>query len=572
MSPKYNVNRQENTILENDSRIKSNISISYHRISIEDLMNKINSGCGSEIFRLGKYWSDHSFFQLSINVNKISVYNLCVILMDLLGSKWVSKGNQYYLELSDDKEADRKKWWRVYENSKRSSLQMIATLRESCFNLSSEKVWGYMPTGLKRYISNDFEDVSFYKIRQYISPRSFSNARKLVINRDIADTEFVNSVLNAAYNFQEIDKSTKIDFDRIRISYNQNMAKISLINKARVMDTGNSLDMRGGESIQNEALLQSVFLTLQLNHKNLVEIIKKNKSLGNNERKSLCEFQNKTYWPSNSIKIDSIDSNTDYIPPRRDIVINVLRKRKDFQYISDIYDMYEDLPNAKFLAGLESESSEAIISKYMDSWDVSVKKTENIVLIRNNRWYRDDAIATRSEYCDSILKRVLLLFSLEGNQIGDKTITSFDRLFLEIVVDVFKKINIYQINNSFCFYLPENKYYSSIKDGQMVFPISFISDFIVTNHAFIMLIASLDKNSLGNFLSVGIPINTLNQSQRKNLAGLTDISFPTGEPVINGTKVKLVFGVSTSAGAVDPRIMSMPKRLLIGTYQLEFFD
>jgi hypothetical protein len=486
----------------------------------------------------------------------MEVLNNIKILYD---GEYKKINNEIYFAMVENRQKETKNWWAIYNKERSKSLSEFVILRKKAFDIPrleqqpdgsfSEVIfWKNLPEEMKNEIANDIDQRYLYKLN--IGNVLYKKYQKVVH----FDINYINSTtikdISASLSlFQKDTPFENFNFNIVSVQASQDSVSISVSDKKDIIATG--LQMYFGDSEKDDKRKQQLYSLIQLDHKNLIHSFDKKDKITKNIT-DLINSSKKKFWDSNDDISEAGDANT--VAYSRNNVLDLLSENPKFEYISDVYYQPESLLTEKEKMNITVNNPEQIINKYKSVWDVSVKSDQNVFLIRNNKWYRDDFLMPDIDICNNLVR----IYNEENENLKDE-ITEWDKKLIIECGKALKKHTLYQISNGIFNYMPPKMTKSKLFPQENVFPLSQIADFILSKYELLDFISSLNGVGLDEFFSNGIIYGQLTNIQKEKLRKLDLYFMPVDTSVLRLEVVPKIqsIGFNSKNAGILPRLLKV---------------
>lgn len=555
--PLFSYYNYDNSLFEKEV-YQQKISISEKNISLKELLNKLGAACDTRI-EVSKNISD---CRLKLKVKGRSLSEIFSNIETLYDGEYKKIDNKIYFSLTKQRNDQSKAWWKAYNKEREIAIRQLSESRRKAFDtrVSEQQAdnsftevtfWKKLPDDVKDRISNDLDQRYFYKLKiEEPSYRQFQNS--VLMRSDSLSSTLLSEITSSLKAYQSGTPYAESNFANVSLNWSYRNAYIATIVDDKEIVTGLQLSF-STVSPEEEIRRKRAYSVIQLDHRALPKVYDKEAKIPKGI-KELVESSKGRFWEDDSASVE--EGNKDAPVFSRNNVLDCLAEKPDFEFISDIYYQPETLLPKNERSKISLDKPENVIKKYRVGWDVSVRKKGDITLVRNNRWYRDDYLMPDIKVSNSLVG----LYSRSANIETGKEIL-WDSDFLRQSSQVIKSQSLFQISNGFSNYIPEENTTSVLVKEGYAFPLSQISDFILSKYELLDFIQSLDDSSFKGLISDGIRYGNLTDLQREKLAKVPSSYITLGTSPNAIVKLKVInssggINITSINAGIMPRLSS----------------
>ncbi len=370
------------------------ISIKKFSINLRNFVDEISQYFGVDL-QVDEKVKD---LNLQCLITEKTLEEVKSIISTWLPGKWVGDLNNTVI-MHSDVYSQKKQWWNLFN----------AVFSEEN-NRYYENILKKIPKN-KSFLENKIpkENINALKESYIFNPLSIYNGDIPIFDKFFKKFDGPSLRSEPVFifiPFSEIDQdiydiAIEIcnDFNNLKITRNDNKAGMFFYFATSTIYAGvlaNSRIIGSGASLSS----YSDNIVSRLNQSNLSDLIEKYKIKNSNYRKLAYIQKNKIY------KKDEIPYNQIYKYPIPFIpgIISGISDKIKINYICDVYSQPFEIKSVestvKFLKNVDD------LSKFVGKYDYSCDMQDNCVLIRNNRWYRDDELEVPKSILESIRKMI----------------------------------------------------------------------------------------------------------------------------------------------------------------------
>lgn len=280
--------------------------------------------------------------------------------------------------------------------------------------------------------------------------------------------------------------------------------------------------------------------------------------------RQLAEFQKTTFWKNTTPKVP-LPHRGNLMPPLRPEVISIIAEVFDIEYVSDYYSRpgapltpSEAKSFREYLTGLRSSEPslksalEESLNRHAVQYDVSWKRdTSGLLLIRSNRWYRDDRLEVPAPY----LRRYLPAFAAAMKSWSERTKQwkserspsqggnlppQYQQERLDFEANVNATLTLWQISNGLRWAVADEYWIRPESASTVIIrgepvrhlstPFQFAADSILNRRVFLPFYRSLDTAARGLLLRGELPHSAVPLALRDQALAVSAASaLPEGD-------------------------------------------
>lgn len=516
------------------------MSLSAKGIPVDDLCRRIqkDSGATCQADKMA------GAIKLYVRLEKRSLADVMDALALLTRGTWTRTKTGYLLKTSDQATQERQEWWRLFEAELQDwqSRKQTAVLQEMRRPpLTPEQIAAMQAPDVQgpdpgRSFWNSFSPEDQSGLAGITSPTVFF--RRLPASLPISPTR-------EGGRFIPIDALAPAALQAVATSASQAGQRFEFQRDATgvvVSGTGGSLSV--DVTLKNGLLPTSGIrlFTPQfprspatlLEQRDLLQAVDRFPKQVPESWKKLAAYQRGTFWPGTG---ERNAPPPDLIPERLTDDLDALTDRYRVDILSDYHAVPERPGPSAPRSKADIRTLEPELRKLASRHDVSWKRVGSLVLVRDNRWYRDDALEVAPDDLNSLTG----LLPKPATGIGGPPASP--AASLEAAAAALSRLSLWQIANGMRYYVDETQYDKARKGAAGVRdweksncqPLAPISETILTSYytcLFYQRLAPLDRQAL---LGSGVPLRTLPPPQ----AALLVQAVPLAAPVMTSPEAKI---------------------------------
>jgi len=564
------------------------ISLDEKGTSLEDLLKILNS---KEVALIAD--KSCAAQKLHLRLKKRPLRTLMLSLAELLPGQWrLREDKSYVLELKPSAVQRRTTWWRLYLEERDRALTEV---RQLVFKKFREAPY-------RRRANNPNTENSDIEIEIAMADKQdFLRSLPEAIHKQVAERllDFrsynVSGEIPLGY-FEET--ATVVPVNTLPVSPRELLEKNPAVrrfvakrdvnwNKAllRFSNTGFavsvSIALPNGDATSTHELFVGnapETLAIWLNHQPLADVVDQMGKKAPPNWKQLTAYQKRLVWKN----LPPTKKPNIALRPRRADALHHIGEQANIEFVSDYYALYgSPLSNQEKSAPLKHSLTEELALFAVEQDSSYKKRNDNVYLVRNNRWYRDDNL----EVSPTLLKRWYAPnkgLDPRDRRINFSALPSLEQTRRQIdwMADVTGELDLYQICNGLMYFSPEkedtliiSKQSKAGDEGEEAKPVSdlrdtfpFLDDVsrILHQYRTIRFYAGLDASMRTAILENRLPFLSLTVAQQKEAISLMPTTFLAGQEMI--TPQTLV-GLQTNHGREVLSFNNLPRlRLSIANF------
>ncbi|MBC8135641.1 MAG: hypothetical protein H8F28_07135 [Fibrella sp.] len=487
-------------------------------------------------------------------------------LAELVPGNWQKRGENHYELVMDSEAVDkRRRWWLLFERGRVAGLQAyrdqaLKSMRggkpegdfkdAELFDEMAARAgfFGALPSDLQKRIADNLNEKILFTPRG--SGMITSSDDEVGVDMRLselppeAQTMIRNRVNGISLRQVDLGDPT-IRFCNLGVSVSANVVSGSG-NRAW---SGQVFNM----SVREPSLSDGMEVLAELEQRRLPEKVAKLGDRAPRLWQQLAAFQESRVWQNAAPAIPA-PRHMRVPPPLRPEVMAIIAEALDLEYISDYYSKSggaftpdEEKSLRDYLSKLRSDlpslnaAADESLNNHAKQFDVSWKRaTSGVVLVRNNRWYRDDRLEVPAPF----LRRNFPVFRAAMRAWSDgvagwrkQTPTPTGLLSppehyrerLDFEADVNASLTMWQIANGLRWAVPEEYWTkpapTEIVDGRSFrhtpTPLHMAADAILNRRLFLPFYRSLDGGGRGLLLRGQLPFAGLPLALRDDALALS---------------------------------------------------
>lgn len=531
-----------------DERLGSPISVKQTGITLQNLLRQISPP--SVILRAGRSCAEQ---KIQINLKNRSRRVVMEALAELIKGRWQTEGKDGYLLVQDeDAVLKRNLWWRYYEENQQESKNVLvqALLRRMHsrpvpagfleglnetppdIQRNNDKRLGFfnlLPMELQKSIAETILDSAFvfggnmiYSGQEAVIGRPFSELPEK-LQKYIQD-ELAHDKAEHEQTRQDADKPDTRVADSTVLFRNEGVnIRVSL-----VFADGQQY----GTAIMISAAPPKNVSFLGLDHRGVPAEVKRLGIKAPSSLKRLADFQKTTVWNNPLTSPDSYQ----FPPLDRTEVLNWLAEKSKIEFIADDYNTDSRPMTQEDREQTPSAPPAKELNLLSTTHDVSWKqRTDQLYLVRNNRWYRDDFLQAPDNLIQEGIEAASPLSKMKNGVLPDLAAV---KSLTEWQAKAWTTLSYWQIAYGICPAIQVSK------TGQREFPLFAVGEQILKHPKLLQFYASLSSPQKELLWKEGLRLSNLSDAQRLAVAPLL-AQLPSPSP-------------------------NAPPRLVLGTEQLVF--
>lgn len=578
--------------LLSDSRLQKHITIRAKGVALRDLLEQWEKEIGVPL-SADRYTAEQ---KLQMNLRERPVGDALSGIAELLQGEWkADKGQGYRLVRSPEAVDYAKEWWKRYDRERERTRQLavqwamkqmnrykpgpgaLETLEAkddtSLINgFHNSRFWSDLPVPMQQAIAERYQDRSDARLPALRSSNGKSALPYKVtavssgnaIPFRFADLSVTSqeSLQYSLANMQPNYKGQPIQNVVISVS-GYNSTVVAILNDGRKMETGNWLYVTP----------ENAPPSLSLDHHDLAASIAARGGKPSKDAVVLLAYQKQTVWENGNLPKASEETCL----PRLPDVLAHYAKETDSEYLADYYSLpYRPLTQAEWHRKIPDADTE--LRSLAVNYDVSFRKSRGIILVRNNRWYRNDVLEAPSRVTKR-LEKAAATPPIPPTVLDKRTAGIYAAL--ELAALVAQEATEYQIANSLYYGVeeermpaPEMQTEDSLRKSRCQ-PLLHAADSAFHHYAVLRFYSTLAVDQQTAILSTGIPLHELSPATYEQLSKIEPLLPATGLlrlsctnfgflPVVNGTDGRRIninpyqFGTSPMFDLVRPRLQVVP--------------
>lgn len=512
-SPNPSISPAPSHPLEMDKRLDRAITITTNEIQLDELLHHLSTkdfwltcdrSCASQ--------------KLQLRLIKRPLRTLMQSLMELLPGVWQARedGHGYRLVMSDKAVTKRETWWRLYlgEWERAKAAQRAYVLKALRGHdekplIDSDASNDYrqgldffhaLPAALQDQIADQMMDYAF------ITRRYSMDAQEGAVVTRLADlSEQDQNIL--LQTFAEFLQRNRGNSDEIYVRF---------VNAGWTV--ASSLFLSNGK--ETDAFLLHVgqapdAAVLSLYHPHLPIIVKQMGKDAPAAWRQLAAYQESRVWPNDLPVI----TTHEFPPPCRSDSLQWLGDQANIEFVSDYYSKPCRLLTAEDKQHPLTEPVASALNRLAVEQDLSWKQRPgNIYLVRNNRWYRDDAL----EVPDSLLRDWLAQLMPAGSMpmqnktTADSSSPDAIKSHMDLAAQIVSLLSPWQIAYGLEYLtvdLISSDPVSGEKKTLTIFPFVLLADSVLREYDTARLYADLNDSARRTLVDGRLPLAALNPSQ-----------------------------------------------------------
>lgn len=547
--------------LAKDAPLQRTITLDETGVSLEELLRKVSSK--TVVLSCARVCAPQ---KVQVRLKQRPLYALMESLAELLPGSWkrLKDGSGYRLEIDQKTLARRERWWRLFlrEREKAKAAQiayMLAEMRtppekrrltsnspqSSKMATLAREVFYSLPASLQELIARQLNDVPFY------------TTGIMLFTSDDEEGAILVRLSDLPASAQEIvrEQNPGLPSDAL-----MRFANGGFILRADILGTEGQ---RIGMSLKLDVPFAPNALSLLSNHAMLVEEVRRLGRDAPEAWKQLAAYEESRVWDNTLPE----NGRRPLQPPRRVAILQWLGEKADMEFVADYY----SLPCTPVPMSPEQRARpltrplEAELNHRAAELDMSWKRrSDDIYLFRNNRWYRDDYL----EVPAPLLKRWFSMHSRDKGSQGPLSLRANVpmRNLMDWSAEVVTTLTPWQIANGLRWAVREERFLVQNTQKPLVNPVSskltelpfswmFDSDYILRSYSTVRFYASLSAPARASLLENHLPFTALNPIQQKQAL----LCLPTlralleaKKPILLGLTLKQTIGSKVRLVCVTP--------------------
>ena len=520
-TPSYYASQMQ--MFQSNGVFQDDFSLTNKSVTIDELLKIVEQSSSTHL----SVAPDLKYQRVHLKVTHRRTSQFLVQLAELFNAEWSHTNNGYTLTYAPNMITYQRNWWRLYDGERGKGLVTgygllingmsekpkfkhpgIPLTEEDRFSLENgaytTQFWYDLPTDMKSSIAHAMSYSFIYPRLPVFS--SFSYEGGVVAHFSSLPDTCQKSFLNMA---------TQLDPNLQPTS----LAKIVILNEGfgfiaiAIKQDGNLAV--GGPELHVRTYLNIPAFTVD--HRDIPAVAERERNIPK-AWVTLIEYQNQTFWNKSLSKTKVAERVT----PRLSDVVDLMAKKTGSDFITDDY----SLPQRPLDTGEKGYKWSNPINEELDKiaaqYDVSWRTDDKVILIRNNRWYRDD----RLEVTDPLITRL--------SKIAEYTKGNFSVPLSPENLQVYgimqqssfaaENFSLWQLANGLYFYTDENRVPAlqeqnekTLKDSNCQ-PFSDIAQIAFVYNKTCLFYAGLTSQQRLLLLSVGVPFASLTNLQRQLLS------------------------------------------------------
>jgi hypothetical protein len=398
-----------NIELDKDVRLARTTPIRVTSVTLRDLFRHLS---GSRLILVaGRSCADQ---RVQIQLKNRPLRTLMRALAEMLPATWspLPDGSGYRLEMTDSAIQRRRRWWQLYEgeweNTRRALRELVlkqmrtapqapdpkmveaqhADMALQLQDMTLIRMFNELPASLQEQIADQPIDFALYS----------GHSTHGVIEGAVAVplTQLPDSVRNVVASSQA------------RLMAERGLSEWELT----VLFCNMGTDVRVCVLLPNDEINDTRIHTamppaprpdfLPLEHPWIVDRVRKLGSAASPTWKALAAFQASRIWPNEKVHLNGVVIP----PPARVEELAAIGATGDMEYVADCYSRVTSPLSEGARSILGAMPGKQALDRIAEEQDCSWKQnSDNVYLMRNNRWYRDDNL----QVSDAAIARGLAL-------------------------------------------------------------------------------------------------------------------------------------------------------------------
>lgn len=524
------------TTVLSDPLLQKRVTISAKGIALHELL-KIWGKESGVLLSADRYTSEQKI-QLQLRDRPLS--DVLSGIAELLQGEWiVDKEKGYRLRRSPEAIAYAKEWWKRYDQERERMRQaagewfvgrmtryktdsiQLKQIEEtgdisSLNGFHSARFWNDIPPTVKQAVANRYEDRSDMRLPEVPGG---SNYTSLLGENEIA-FPFTDLPITSQESLNYTLQKSQPNFSGQTINTVIVASGSSGLNSRVVLNSGHQMQVDYLSKVYGETVPQ-----LLLDHSNLAEKIEKRGDKPSKDAAVLLQYQKKTVWQTDNLPKPDREDYRGRLP---DVLSHYAQETKE-EYIADYYSLpYRPLTQAEWKKKIPDPDKE--LRSVAANYDISFRRTKGLVLIRHNRWYRNDALEASTDVVTRLEK--MTAAPLKAPETFGR---SAARIYpsLEIAAQMTNEAPLYQIANSLYYGVSEKSMPAPELQTEMSLfksrsqPLLQIANSAFMYYPVVRLYALLSHEERIAVLTVGLPISALSPTAYQQLSTIKAV-LPTG--------------------------------------------
>lgn len=511
------------------------------------------------------------------------VHEIMTALAEMLPGAWQKRGEkQYELVMDSDALDKRRRWWLLFERARSAGLQayrdqaLKAMRGGSLPSLGSEggepvdleayeevkqrsEFFGALPPDLQERIADNLNDKILFMPQRDGAVGSQDDEVGVDVRLSELPTRLQETIRNKASGMAQ--RPVNIGDPTIRFSNNG----IALYANITGGDRGVPRGMISSLTVMAPPSADDMSVLAELDQRELPAKVAK---LGDKAPllwKQLAKYQEGRVW-ENEKPTGSAPRRGDGRRRLRPQELAIIAEIFDSEFVSDYYSQIgammppdEEKKFREHLTTLRSrmtapKGSDEVLNSHVAEFDLSWKRVPTgIVLVRNNRWYRDDRLEVPAPYLRRVLPAMhsaMMTWSkgmkewgkqkLPGN--GGYAPATYYRERLDIEADIHANLTPWQIANGLQWAVPEEEWVeptSKTENGVMVrrggAPFGYLSKTIQDRRIFLPFYRRLDSQARDLLLRRQLPFAGLSLAVQQDVLRLSGSEGMSSEVLATAT-------------------------------------
>ncbi len=445
----FKCNAQRQLSLSGDVRLNKLVTIEKIGIELGDFLASV----GNTSLSLSSE-SNCTHLKLQLRLRYRPLHRVMEALAELVPGKWIAQpnGTGYILAMDADAVSYRKKWWELLSRDRERALEaqeahILASMRKDEPQVSetnrtepsdrgseaavriTRNWYRSLPKRLQEAIASRTPEIAFDRSEGPFFANPYPREGAVAVSMRELPSESQSMVLA---HVPKANQNSQVFFSNTGFSVKP---MIQFDDGSR---TGLDMGLDVGPAPGIEAL--------GLDHRALPKLLMRYGKSAPPIWKELVEFQNHTVWKNDPPETQP----RRYPPPRRSEILSWICARADIDVISDYYSrlgvsLKPEEWNRKTIVSLSKEL-DLRAAEQDQSWK---KRTDGILIVRNNRWYRDDLLEVDNRTLERLRSAspISLEVKSEQNQLETKSKSDLIRPFLDWKAKIARSMTPVQLAN-----------------------------------------------------------------------------------------------------------------------------
>jgi hypothetical protein len=498
-----------------DERLNRLVSLKETGISLQTLLQQVSSK--QLVLEAGPSCRD---LKIQLRIKKRPLRDLLFALSELLPGNWTPLNDQngYSLHMTRKAQEERQEWWELFLSERQKTLQVIRSKIEQQMQTppqskplpDSISATEKLPVDVQQQLTQEF----FYHLSDRLKERIASHCLPNSFYRKSMNQSNFSQESSFAVSWRELPPLLQTRLEqrmpmllaegsRIRF-FNHGLGVVANLEKPAERWSGTL------GSLAVHPFPDAICLSLDHSSLERYASMTGRKISSNLER--LIAFHKKRVWKN---QLPNVLPAPPPLPHRSDW-LTWLGKTTDIEFVTDYYSDNTVPLRRSAKAGELRRSLAEELNEQAANLDFSWKKsTSEIYLVRNNRWYRDDALEVPSRVLNPLLEQLAQMNkALEATEKQDGVDVGLQAQ-IDFAAEIVQQLTPWQIANGLTYYVQEqgNKF-DPDQPGQVWRPFANIAERTLNEYNTILFYAGLNGQQRKVLWDNALPLHSLTPKQQ----------------------------------------------------------